>query len=109
MNCCSRQLFDHDPAGRDNGAASLALGRTYRQGFYNGPPDRILTHTADDLTRRTRLWWEQHPMDYLGHQGRPDLSDERAARAFFARIDREFHRAAWFAQPPDAPLFAGLI
>ena len=48
-------------------------------------------------------------MDYLGHQGRPDLSDDDAARAFFARIDREFHRAAWFAQPPGAPLFAGLI
>lgn len=48
-------------------------------------------------------------MDYLGHQGRPDLSDDEAARAFFARIDREFHRAAWFAQPAEAPLFAGLI
>ena len=48
-------------------------------------------------------------MDYLGHQGRPDLSDDAAARAFFARIDREFHRAAWFAQPRGAPLFAGLI
>src|SRR5438128_2601483 len=48
-------------------------------------------------------------MDYLGHRGRPDLSDAEAARAFFTRIDREFHRAAWFAQPPGAPLFAGLI
>ena len=48
-------------------------------------------------------------MDYLGHQGRPDLSDEETARAFFARIDREFHRAAWFAQPAGAPLFASLI
>lgn len=48
-------------------------------------------------------------MDYLGHQGRPDLSDDAAARGFFERIDREFHRAAWFAQPPGAPLFAGLI
>ena len=48
-------------------------------------------------------------MDYLGHQGPPDLSDDERARAFFARIDREFHRAAWFAQPADAPLFAGLI
>jgi SAM-dependent methyltransferase len=48
-------------------------------------------------------------MDYLGHQGPPDLSDDETARAFFARIDREFHRAAWFAQPADAPLFASLI
>jgi len=48
-------------------------------------------------------------MDYLGHQGRPDLSDDETARAFFARIDREFHRAAWFAQPAEAPLFASLI
>src|SRR5258705_2817095 len=48
-------------------------------------------------------------MDYLGHRGRPDLSDDAAARAFFARIDRELHRAAWFAQPAEAPLFAGLI
>ena len=48
-------------------------------------------------------------MDYLGHQGRPDLSDPAAARAFFTRIDREFHRAAWFAQRGDAPLFSGLI
>jgi SAM-dependent methyltransferase len=48
-------------------------------------------------------------MDYLGHQGRPDLSDAEAARAFFARIDGELHRAAWFAQPAGAPLFAALI
>lgn len=48
-------------------------------------------------------------MDYLGHQGRPDLADDETARAFFARIDRELHHAAWFAQSGDAPLFAGLI
>jgi 2-polyprenyl-3-methyl-5-hydroxy-6-metoxy-1,4-benzoquinol methylase len=48
-------------------------------------------------------------MDYLGHQGRPALADDAAARAFFARIDREFRRAAWFAQPAGAPLFGGLI
>ena len=48
-------------------------------------------------------------MDYLGHQGRPDLSDDAAARTYFGRIDREFQRAAWFAQPAGAPLFAGLI
>jgi SAM-dependent methyltransferase len=48
-------------------------------------------------------------MDYVGHLGRPDLSDDDAARAFFARIDREFHRAAWFAHAPGDPLFAGLI
>lgn len=48
-------------------------------------------------------------MDYFGHQGRPDLSDDATARAFFARIDRQFHRAAWFAQPAGAPIFAGLI
>jgi SAM-dependent methyltransferase len=48
-------------------------------------------------------------MDYLGHQGRPDLSDDAVARAFFTRIDGEFHRAAWFAQGPGQPLFAGLI
>ena len=48
-------------------------------------------------------------MDYLGHQGRPDLSGDAAARAYFGRIDREFHRAAWFAQPAGAPLFGGLI
>jgi len=48
-------------------------------------------------------------MDYLGHQGRPDLSDDVAARGFFARIDGELRRAAWFAQPGHAPLFAALI
>ena len=48
-------------------------------------------------------------MDYLGHQGRPDLSDDAATRTFFGRIDGEFRRAAWFAQPPGAPLFGGLI
>jgi SAM-dependent methyltransferase len=48
-------------------------------------------------------------MDYLGYQGRPDLSDDDGARAFFAQIDGELHRAAWFAQPCDAPLFSGLI
>ena len=48
-------------------------------------------------------------MDYLGHQGCPDLSTDAAARAFFTRIDREFHRAAWFAQRGDAPLFSDLI
>ncbi|HEY6211084.1 MAG TPA: class I SAM-dependent methyltransferase [Vicinamibacterales bacterium] len=48
-------------------------------------------------------------MDYLGHQGRPDLSTDAAARAFFARIDGAFHRAAWFAHAPGAPLFSGLI
>ena len=48
-------------------------------------------------------------MDYLGHLGRPDLSDDAAARAFFRRIDAEFHRAAWFAQAAAEPLFAGLI
>ena len=48
-------------------------------------------------------------MDYLGHQGRPDLSEDGAARAFFERIDGEFRRAAWFAQPANAPLFAALI
>jgi SAM-dependent methyltransferase len=48
-------------------------------------------------------------MDYLGHQGRPDLSNDADARAFFARIDEAFHRAAWFAQPPGATLFSGLI
>jgi 2-polyprenyl-3-methyl-5-hydroxy-6-metoxy-1,4-benzoquinol methylase len=48
-------------------------------------------------------------MDYLGHQARPDLSDEHIARAFFRRIDGEFHHAAWFAQAPGDPLFAGLI
>ena len=48
-------------------------------------------------------------MDYLGHRGRPDLSEDGAARTFFARIDGEFRRAAWFAQPPGAPLFGGLI
>lgn len=48
-------------------------------------------------------------MDYLGHQGRPDLSDDAVARAFFRRIDGEFHRAAWFAQGAGEPLFAGLI
>jgi 2-polyprenyl-3-methyl-5-hydroxy-6-metoxy-1,4-benzoquinol methylase len=77
--------------------------------FYNGAPDPILTQTADDITRRIRLWWDRHPMDYLGHQGRPDLSDAASARVFFSRIDREFQRAAWFAQPPGAPLFGGLI
>ena len=48
-------------------------------------------------------------MDYLGHQGLPDLSDDVAARAFFERIDGEFRRAAWFAQPDNAPLFAALV
>ena len=48
-------------------------------------------------------------MDYLGHRGCPDLSDDATARAFFERIDAEFHRAAWFAQAPGEPLFAGLI
>jgi SAM-dependent methyltransferase len=48
-------------------------------------------------------------MDYLGHQGRPDLSTDDAARAFFARIDEAFYRAAWFAHAPGAPLFSGLI
>jgi SAM-dependent methyltransferase len=48
-------------------------------------------------------------MDYLGHQGRPDLSDDEIARGFFRRIDAEFYRAAWFAQPPGEPLFARLI
>ena len=45
----------------------------------------------------------------MARRGCPDLSDAGAARAFFTRIDGEFHRAAWFAQPPGAPLFAGLI
>jgi len=48
-------------------------------------------------------------MDYFGHQGRPDLSDDEIARGFFRRIDAAFYRAAWFAQPPGEPLFAGLI
>lgn len=48
-------------------------------------------------------------MDYLGHRGRPDLSDPDAARAFFSRIDDEFYRAAWFAQSAGDPLFAGLL
>jgi SAM-dependent methyltransferase len=48
-------------------------------------------------------------MDYLGHRGRPDLSADAGARAYFGRIDAEFQRAAWFAQPPGAPLFGGLI
>jgi SAM-dependent methyltransferase len=76
---------------------------------YNGAPDRTLTQPRDNNTRNIRLWWEQYPMDYLGHRGRPDLSDDAAARAFFERIDREFRRAAWFAQPCDAPLFGALI
>jgi SAM-dependent methyltransferase len=48
-------------------------------------------------------------MDYLGHLGRPDLSDDAAARGFLGRIDREFRRAAWFAQAGAEPLFGGLI
>jgi 2-polyprenyl-3-methyl-5-hydroxy-6-metoxy-1,4-benzoquinol methylase len=48
-------------------------------------------------------------MDYLGHQGRPDLFDDEIARGFFRRIDAEFYRAAWFAQPAGEPLFARLI
>ena len=48
-------------------------------------------------------------MDYFGHQGRPDLSDDEIARGFFRRIDAALYRAAWFAQPPGEPLFAGLI
>ena len=76
---------------------------------YNGAPDRTLTQPRDNITRNIRLWWEQHPMDYLGHRGRPDLSDDATARAFFERIDREFRRAAWFGQPRDAALFAALI
>jgi hypothetical protein len=48
-------------------------------------------------------------MDYLGHRGRPDLSDDEIARGFFRRIDAEFYHAAWFAQPAGTPLFAGLI
>ena len=48
-------------------------------------------------------------MDYLGHLGPPDLSDDDDARAFFGRIDQEFRRAAWFAQPRGAPLFDALI
>ena len=48
-------------------------------------------------------------MDYLGHRGRPDLRGDEAARAFFARIDEAFYRAAWFAHAPGAPLFSGLI
>jgi len=48
-------------------------------------------------------------MDYLGYLGRPDLTDDAAARAFFGRIDGEFRRAAWFAQPAGAPLFGGLL
>ena len=48
-------------------------------------------------------------MDYLGHRGRPELSDDETARAFFARIDEAFHRAAWFAHAADAPLFSRLI
>src|SRR2546427_12447110 len=68
-----------------------------------------LPQPAHDPPRRIRLWWDQHPMDYLGHRGRPDLSDADAGRAFFARIDREFRRAAWFGQPAGAPLFGGLI
>ena len=48
-------------------------------------------------------------MDYLGHQGRPELSDDIAARAFFERIDGELRRAAWFAQRGNAPLFGALI
>jgi SAM-dependent methyltransferase len=48
-------------------------------------------------------------MDYAGHRQRPDFADDVEARAFFARIDGELRRAAWFAQPSDAPLFATLI
>jgi SAM-dependent methyltransferase len=48
-------------------------------------------------------------MDYLGYQGRPDLSDDEIARRFFGHIDAEFYRAAWFAQPAGEPLFARLI
>lgn len=68
-----------------------------------------LTHTPDGITRSIRLWWERHPMDYLGHHERPDVSRDVAARAFFERIDAELRRAAWFAQPRHVPLFAGLI
>jgi SAM-dependent methyltransferase len=69
----------------------------------------LLNSISPDLTRRTRLWWEEHPMDYLGHHGRRDLSDAAAAQAFFGRIDAELRRAAWFAQRPAEALFAGLI
>ena len=48
-------------------------------------------------------------MDYLGHRGLPDLSSHDSARAFFTQIDRQFHRAAWFALGADAPLFSGLL
>jgi ubiquinone/menaquinone biosynthesis C-methylase UbiE len=53
-----------------------------------------------------RRWWSENPMTY---DWRGEISHEPGSAEHLAEVERRFLAEAWFAQPPGAPPFSGLI
>jgi SAM-dependent methyltransferase len=53
-----------------------------------------------------RTWWTENPMTYDWHG---EIAHATGTPEHLAEIERRFLREAWFAQPPGAPPFSGLI
>jgi SAM-dependent methyltransferase len=59
-------------------------------------------HTQADVRR----WWTDNPMTY---DWRGEIPHEPGSPEHLAEVERRFLAEAWFAQPPGAPPFSGLI
>jgi ubiquinone/menaquinone biosynthesis C-methylase UbiE len=53
-----------------------------------------------------RRWWSEHPMTY---DWRGEIADEPGSAEHLAEVERRFLAESWFAQPPGAPAYSGLI
>ena len=60
------------------------------------------TRTQSDV----RSWWTRNPMTY---DWRGEIPHEPGSPEYLAEVERRFLSEAWFAQPPGAPPFSGLI
>ena len=53
-----------------------------------------------------RGWWTDHPMTY---DWRGEIPYEPGSPEYLAEVERRFLSESWFAQPPGAPPYSGLI
>jgi SAM-dependent methyltransferase len=81
----------HEETCRFRGAASEPL--------YDGD-------MAGETQGEVRSWWSRNPMTY---DWRGEIPYEHGSPEWLEEVERRFLRETWFAQPPGAPPFSGLI
>jgi SAM-dependent methyltransferase len=61
---------------------------------------------ADPSQADVREWWTRNPMTY---DWRGEIAHEAGSPEHLAEVERRFLAASWFAQPPGAPPYSGLV